>query len=154
MVPRDERYESLRMYSGFSRQEPLLFYQVAPQMYSRGWVDPVPNPLVFYFFFFFFSENLVVPGIDPRPPDLYQELWPLDHRSGQTIYKVSDKFGATIFRTKGCTVTLCTTWYLINRNRTSYFWYFRYLGIPLNSQMPATSLCLAVRFILFLSKNA
>jgi hypothetical protein len=24
-------------YSRFSRQEPLLFYQVAPQLYSRGW---------------------------------------------------------------------------------------------------------------------
>jgi hypothetical protein len=32
--------------SRFSRQEPLLFYQVAPQLYSRGWVDPVPDPLL------------------------------------------------------------------------------------------------------------
>jgi hypothetical protein len=31
----------------FSGQEPLLFYQVAPQLYSRGWVDPVPDPLLF-----------------------------------------------------------------------------------------------------------
>jgi hypothetical protein len=30
----------LRPYSRFSRQEPLLFYQAAPQLYSRGWVDP------------------------------------------------------------------------------------------------------------------
>jgi hypothetical protein len=45
----------------FSRQEPLLFYQVAPQLYSRGWVDPVPDPLLFF---------LVVPGIEPGPPDL------------------------------------------------------------------------------------
>jgi hypothetical protein len=30
-----------RPYSWFSRKEPLLFYQVAPQLYSRGWVDPV-----------------------------------------------------------------------------------------------------------------
>jgi hypothetical protein len=50
-----------------SRQEPLLFYQVAPQLYSRGWVDPVPDPLLR---FFFFPENLVVPGIEPGPPDL------------------------------------------------------------------------------------
>jgi hypothetical protein len=27
---------SLRSYSRFSRQEPLLFYQVSPQLYSRG----------------------------------------------------------------------------------------------------------------------
>jgi hypothetical protein len=32
-----------------SRQEPLLFYQVAPQLYSRSWVDPVPDPLLFFF---------------------------------------------------------------------------------------------------------
>jgi hypothetical protein len=48
-------------YSRFSRQEPLLFYQVAPQLYSRGWVDPVPDQLLFF---------LVVPGIEPGPPDL------------------------------------------------------------------------------------
>jgi hypothetical protein len=45
---------------GFSRQDPLLFYQVAPQLHSRGWVDPVPDSLFF----------LVVPGIEPGPPDL------------------------------------------------------------------------------------
>jgi hypothetical protein len=47
--------------SRFSRQEPLLFYQVAPQLYSRGSVHLVPNPLHFF---------LVVPGIEPGPPDL------------------------------------------------------------------------------------
>jgi hypothetical protein len=52
-VPRGQRDGSLRPYSRFSRQEPLLFYQVAPQLYSRGWVDPVPDPLLFSFFFFF-----------------------------------------------------------------------------------------------------
>jgi hypothetical protein len=40
---------SLWPYSWFSRQKPLLFYQVAPRLYSRGWVDPVPNPLLFFF---------------------------------------------------------------------------------------------------------
>jgi hypothetical protein len=34
--------------SRFSRQEPLLFYQVAPQLYSRGWVHPVPDTLLFF----------------------------------------------------------------------------------------------------------
>jgi hypothetical protein len=37
------------VFSRFSRQEPLLFYQVAPQLYSQGWVDPVPDPLLFFF---------------------------------------------------------------------------------------------------------
>jgi hypothetical protein len=47
-VPRGQLDGSLRPYSRFSRQEPLLFYQVAPQLYSRGRVDPVPNPLIFF----------------------------------------------------------------------------------------------------------
>jgi hypothetical protein len=50
MVPRGQRDGSLRPYCRFSRQEPLLFYQVAPQLYSRGWVDPVPDPLLFFVF--------------------------------------------------------------------------------------------------------
>jgi hypothetical protein len=33
-VPCGQRDGSLRPYSRFSRQEPLLFYQVAPQLYS------------------------------------------------------------------------------------------------------------------------
>jgi hypothetical protein len=45
-MPRGQRDGSLRPYSRFSRQEPLLFYQVAPQLYSR--VDPVPDPLLFF----------------------------------------------------------------------------------------------------------
>jgi hypothetical protein len=47
-VPRGQLDGSLRPYSRFYRQEPLLFYQVAPQLYSRGWVDPVPDPLFFF----------------------------------------------------------------------------------------------------------
>jgi hypothetical protein len=37
------------------------FFQVAPQLYSRGLVDPVPDPLLFF---------LVVPGIEPGLSDL------------------------------------------------------------------------------------
>jgi hypothetical protein len=33
-------------YFRFSRPEPLLSFQVAPQLFSRGWVDPVPDPLL------------------------------------------------------------------------------------------------------------
>jgi hypothetical protein len=46
-VSRGQCDGSLRPYSRFSRQKPLLFYRVAPQLYSRGWVDPVPDPLLF-----------------------------------------------------------------------------------------------------------
>jgi hypothetical protein len=35
-MSRGQRDLSLRSYSRFSRPEPLLFYQVAPQLYSRG----------------------------------------------------------------------------------------------------------------------
>jgi hypothetical protein len=31
---------------GFSRPEPLFSFQVAPQLHSRGRVDPVPDPLL------------------------------------------------------------------------------------------------------------
>jgi hypothetical protein len=46
-VPRGQRDGSLRPYSRFCRQQPLLFYLVAPQLYSRGSVDPVPDSLLF-----------------------------------------------------------------------------------------------------------
>jgi hypothetical protein len=45
-----------------------------PRLYSRGWVDPVPDPLLFF----------LVPG--NRTGDFRicnQELWPLDHRGGR-----------------------------------------------------------------------
>jgi hypothetical protein len=70
-VPRGQRDRSLRLYSRFSRQEPLLFYQVAPQLYSRGWVDSVPDPLLF---FWKCRES------NPCLRICSQELWPLDHR--------------------------------------------------------------------------
>jgi hypothetical protein len=47
-VPRGQRDGSLWPYSRFSRHEPLLVYQVAPQLYSRGWVDLVPDPQLFF----------------------------------------------------------------------------------------------------------
>jgi hypothetical protein len=31
---------------GFLDQSRYYFFQVAPQLYSRGWVDPVPDPLL------------------------------------------------------------------------------------------------------------
>jgi hypothetical protein len=48
MVPRGHGDGPLLPYSQFSRQEPLLLHQVAPQLYSRGRVDPVPDPLLFF----------------------------------------------------------------------------------------------------------
>jgi hypothetical protein len=58
---------------GFPDRSRYCFFQVAPQLYSRGWVDPVPDPLL-----------LRKSGIARnRNRDLWicsQELWPLDHR--------------------------------------------------------------------------
>jgi hypothetical protein len=57
----------MKAYREWVRQEPLLFYQVAPQLYSRGWVDPVPDQLLFV---------LVMPGIELGPPDLQPRTRP------------------------------------------------------------------------------
>jgi hypothetical protein len=51
------------------------FFPVAPQLYSRGWVDSVPDPLLL--------RKSGSAGNQTR--DLWicnQELWPLDHRGG------------------------------------------------------------------------
>jgi hypothetical protein len=47
--------------SRFSRQEPLLFYQVAPQFVLTRLSGPRSKPTFFF---------LVVPGIEPGSPDL------------------------------------------------------------------------------------
>jgi hypothetical protein len=31
---------------GFLDRSRYFFFQVAPQLYSRGWVDPIPDPLL------------------------------------------------------------------------------------------------------------
>jgi hypothetical protein len=53
-----------------------FFFQVALQLYSRGWVDPVPYPLL-----------LRKSGSAESNPDLRifsQVLWPLGHRGGHS----------------------------------------------------------------------
>jgi hypothetical protein len=69
--------------SWFSRPEPLLFLQIAPQLSSRGWVDPVPDPLL-----------LRKSGsAGNRTKDLWicsQKLWPLDHRGGRSTHSRSN----------------------------------------------------------------
>jgi hypothetical protein len=70
-----------------------FFFQVAPQLYSRGWVDPVPDPLL-----------LRKSGIARnQTQDLWicsQELWPLDHRGGHILadnkYNVCNKISIKI----------------------------------------------------------
>jgi hypothetical protein len=60
---------------GFLDWSLYYFFQVAPQLYSRGWVDPVPDPLLLRK-----SDSA-----GNRTRDLCicsQEPWPLDHRRG------------------------------------------------------------------------
>jgi hypothetical protein len=57
----------------FSTRSRYFSIQVAPQLYSRGWVEPIPNPL--------FLRKSGSAG--NRTQDLWicsPELWPLDHR--------------------------------------------------------------------------
>jgi hypothetical protein len=53
---------------GFQDRSRYFSIQVAPQLSSRGWVDPVPDPLLL--------RNLWICS---------QKLWPLDHRGGHCI---------------------------------------------------------------------
>ena len=83
-------------WSPFSGPEPLLFIQVAPQLTSRGWVDPVPDPLL-----------LRKSGsAGNRTRDLCicsQKLWTLDHRGGRTwtfTFNFSTNFIWNIFYSK------------------------------------------------------
>jgi hypothetical protein len=50
------------VFSGFIDRSSFFFFQVAPQLYSRGWVDPFQTN--------YFSENVVAPGIEPGSLDL------------------------------------------------------------------------------------
>jgi hypothetical protein len=60
---------------GFLDRSRYYFFQVTPHLYSRGWVDPVRDPLL-----------LRISGrAGNRTRDLWiciQELWPLDNRGG------------------------------------------------------------------------
>jgi hypothetical protein len=77
-------------WSEFSRPEPLLFFQVAPHLCLRGWVNPVPDPLLHRKF----------GSAGNRTQDLWissQKLWPLDYRGGLWEPSIIDKISfATI----------------------------------------------------------
>jgi hypothetical protein len=89
---------------GFLDRCRYFFYQVAPQLYSRGWVDPVLGPLLFF---------LVVPGIEPGPPDLLPRTLTTRPQSRsfffplETAINVTDgKLQATSYKT--------VIWYVFN----------------------------------------
>jgi hypothetical protein len=78
-VSRGQRNESPRpLIFPFSRPKPLLSFQIAPQLSSRGWVDPVPDPLLL--------RKSGRAGNQTRDLRICsQELWPLDHRHGPAL---------------------------------------------------------------------
>jgi hypothetical protein len=51
------------------------FLQVAPQLYSRGWVDPVPDPLLL-------RKSGSAGNLTRNLWICSQELWPIHHRGG------------------------------------------------------------------------
>jgi hypothetical protein len=55
----------------FLDRKRYFFFQVAPQLYYRGWVDPVPDSP-------YFLQNLGAAGNRTRTWIGSQELWPLD----------------------------------------------------------------------------
>jgi hypothetical protein len=63
------------LISVFQTRSRYFSIQVAPRLYSRGWVDPVPDPLLL-------RKSC---SVGNRTRDLWicsQEFWPLDHRGG------------------------------------------------------------------------
>jgi hypothetical protein len=63
---------------GFLDRSRYVFFQVAPQLYSRRWVDPIPDPLLLRKYGS--SGN--------RTQSIWicsQKLWILDHRGGHNI---------------------------------------------------------------------
>jgi hypothetical protein len=61
---------------GFLDGSRYYFFPVAPQLYSRGSVDPVPDPLLL--------RKSDSAGNWTRTSVCSQELWPLDHRGSQS----------------------------------------------------------------------
>jgi hypothetical protein len=69
---------------GFLDRSRYYFFQAGPQLYSRGWVNPVPDPLLIR----------KSGSAGNRTRNLWissQELWPLDHRGGQTLKRTKLK---------------------------------------------------------------
>jgi hypothetical protein len=80
-VSRGQRDGSHTAVNLFSRPEQLLFFRVAPPLSYKGWVDPVPEPLL-----------LRKSGsAGNRTRDLWvssQAFWQLDHRGGHQLWAV------------------------------------------------------------------
>jgi hypothetical protein len=88
-VSRGQRNEFPRPLIRFSRPEPLLSFQVAPHLSPRGWVDPVPDPLLL-------KKNSSAGNQTQDLCSCSQEPWPLEHRGG--LYKDMDSIIKNVYR--------------------------------------------------------
>jgi hypothetical protein len=72
---------------GFLDRSRYFFIQVAPQLSSRSWVDPVPDPLLLrkYGRAGYRTRDLCICS---------QKLWPLDHRGGPNTHKIKTIYPA------------------------------------------------------------
>jgi hypothetical protein len=102
-------------YFGFLDRSRYFFIQIAPQLSSRGWVDPIPDPLL-----------LRKSGsAGNRTRDLWicsQELWPLDHN--WLLYSWT---GLHYTMISGCDVAICCP-YISVVMMISIFWFILLLS--------------------------
>jgi hypothetical protein len=94
-----------RRILGFPDWSHYYFFQVAPQLYSRGWVDPVPDPLLL-------RKSGSARNRTGGLIICSQELWPLDHRA--TLYV----FGQTAQNLPTHIAEYCTHIYHMERGVT------------------------------------
>jgi hypothetical protein len=62
---------------GFLDRNRYFFFQVAPHLYSQGWVDPIPDQLLL--------KKSGSAGNRTRTSGSVARNWPLDHRGGQHV---------------------------------------------------------------------
>jgi hypothetical protein len=123
---------------GFIDRSRYFSIQVAPQLSSRGWVDPVPDPLL-----------LRKSGsAGNRTRDLWissQELWPLDHRGGHILTQANTKSAQISERFSFC---FRTWWWLLSPSRKTlrilsgveykflpFKWAFNFLYKPVSTKI-------------------
>jgi hypothetical protein len=131
---------------GFLDRSSYLFFQVALRLYSRGWVDPVPDPLLVR------KSRSVV----DRTRDLLicsQELWPLDHRGGRfqhTLYRKLWYFmPSTLFLRHAAFVIIKQTWESVPR-LLLYANISKTVQLRIRTGLPKTLITITVAIRMFL----
>jgi hypothetical protein len=94
-VSRGQRNRSPRPYSRLSRREPLLFLSSSSSTLLRGWVVPVPDPLLL-------RKRGSVGNLIRDLSIRIQELWPLDHRGGHNYDSYTVCFPKTLCNLLQC----------------------------------------------------